>query len=120
MANLNHPSRILDAWSPTNTDSSIPALSLMNPNDELRVSTYFLESGSYLKLRQVEFGYNLRSNFLSKLNIKNARFSLSAQNIINLRKWWGDDAYTGIDPESPAANAYVRPQIFLFGVNVSL
>ncbi|MBC9795722.1 SusC/RagA family TonB-linked outer membrane protein [Sinomicrobium weinanense] len=117
---VNHPTRILNAWSPANPDSDIPALSLINPNDELRASTYFLESGSYLKLRQVEIGYNIPESVLSKIGVQKARLSVSAQNIVNIRKWWGDDAYTGIDPESPAADAYVRPQVFLFGVNVSL
>ncbi|MBK5191745.1 MAG: TonB-dependent receptor [Flavobacteriaceae bacterium] len=117
---LNHPTRILNAWSPANPDSDIPALSLINPNDELRASTYFLESGSYLKMRQIEIGYSLPENVLSALRFQNARFYVSAQNIINISKSWGDDAYTGIDPESPSSGAYVRPQIFLAGINVSL
>ncbi|MAZ27702.1 MAG: SusC/RagA family TonB-linked outer membrane protein [Cytophagaceae bacterium] len=117
---VNHPTRLLNAWSPSNPDSSIPALSLINPNDELRASTYFLESGSYLKLRQIEFGYNIPESALSVVGVKRARVALSAQNLISLRKWWGDDAYTGIDPESPAANSYVRPQMFFLNLNVSL
>ena len=116
---LNHPTRILNAWSPTNPDSDIPALSLINPNDELRSSTYFLESGSYLKMRQIEVGYSLPENVLSTIGFQNARLYVNAQNIINISKWWGDDAYTGIDPESPSSGAYVRPQIFIAGINVS-
>ena len=117
---VNHPKRILDAWSPANPDSDIPALSLMNTNDELRTSTYFLESGSYLKLRQIEIGYNLGENTLSTIGFTRGRISLSAQNLLNFHKWWGDDEFTGIDPESPAANSYLRPQIFLLGVNLSI
>jgi len=116
---FNHPVRILDAWSPANPDSDIPALSHQNVNDELRASTYFLESGSYLKLRHIELGYNIPRSTLSVIGMQNARLYLNAQNIVNLRKWWGKDAYTGIDPESPGASSYVRPQIFLVGVNVS-
>lgn len=116
---LNHPVRILDAWSPANPNSDIPALSLQNVNNELRSSTYMLESGSYLKLRHIELGYNIPANTLSAIGMQNARLYLNAQNIVNLRKWWGNDAYTGIDPESPGASSYVRPQIFFVGVNVS-
>src|SRR5690606_10159977 len=117
---LNHPVRILDAWSVTNPDSTIPALSLINPNDELRPSTYFLESGSYLKLRQIEFGYSLPQKVLSDLGVARIRLALSAQNLLGFHKENGPDAFTGIDPESPAANAYIRPQIFLFTLDVSL
>jgi TonB-linked SusC/RagA family outer membrane protein len=116
---FNSPVRILDAWSPANPDSDIPAVSMTNPNDELRTSTYFMESGSYLKLRHIEIGYNIPRNFMSKVGLQSARIYANAQNIVNLHKWWGDDAYTGLDPETPSASAYVRPQIFLTGINLS-
>jgi hypothetical protein len=51
--------RLLDAWSPSNPDSSIPALSITDSNWESRMSTYFVENGSYLKLRTLQLGYSL-------------------------------------------------------------
>lgn len=121
---FNHPTRLLGAWTPENPDSDIPALSLYNTNDERRVSTYFTESGSYLKLRHIELGYNFPAGLLSRVGMKQFRIYANAQNIVNLKKWWGPDKYTGIDPENPTKAAeysspYVRPQIFLMGVNVS-
>jgi TonB-linked SusC/RagA family outer membrane protein len=121
---FNHSTRLLDAWTPSNPTSTIPAVSLINPNDERRLSTYFMESGSYLKLRHIEVGYNIPKDILSKIGMQQGRIYANAQNIVNLKKWWGDDAYTGIDPENPSKAAeysspYVRPQIFLVGVNVS-
>ena len=121
---FNHPTRLLGAWSPANPDSDIPALSLINPNDERRVSTYFMESGSYLKLRQIELGYTLPVGIISKIGMKECRIYANAQNIVNLKKWWGKDKYTGIDPENPSKDAeysspYVRPQIFMSGVRIS-
>src|SRR5690606_36403095 len=62
-AGFNHSTRILNAFNPyTNPNSNIPAMSHSNANDENRLSTYFLESGSYFKLRHIEFGYNLPIN----------------------------------------------------------
>ncbi|MBF9255729.1 TonB-dependent receptor [Pontibacter sp. 172403-2] len=121
---FNHATRLLGAWSPANPDSDIPALSLINQNDERRPSTYFMESGSYLKLRQIELGYTLPVNLISKVGMKDCRIYVNAQNIVNLKKWWGDDAYTGIDPENPSkaneySSPYVRPQMFMTGVRVS-
>jgi TonB-linked SusC/RagA family outer membrane protein len=122
---FNHSTRLIDAWSPTNPDSDIPAASLIDPNDEKRLSTYFMESGSYLKLRHVELGYTIPENFASRAGFQNARLYVNAQNLVNLTKWWGDDAFTGIDPETPSqageySAPYLRPQIFLVGINVSL
>jgi hypothetical protein len=121
---FNHATRLLGAWSPTNPASDIPALSMINQNDERRVSTYFMESGSYLKLRQIELGYTLPNSLISRLGIQQFRIYVTANNIVNLKKWWGEDAYTGIDPENPSkdneySSPYVMPQIFKTGVNVS-
>lgn len=121
---FNHATRLLDAWTPDNPDSTIPALSMQNPNDERRLSTYFMESGSYLKLRHIELGYSMPQTLISKVGISNARLSVNAQNIVNLHKWWGDNAYTSIDPENPSkageySSPYVRPQVFLVGLDIT-
>jgi TonB-linked SusC/RagA family outer membrane protein len=121
---FNHATRLLDAWSPNNPDSDIPALSLINPNDERRVSTYFMESGSYLKLRHIELGYTLPSDLLTKVGVRECRVFANAQNIVNLKKWWGKDTYTGVDPENPSkaneySSPYVRPQLFMAGARIS-
>ena len=121
---FNHPTRLLNAWSPDNPNSTIPALSLQNPNDERRLSTYFIESGAYLKLRHIEIGYTFPSHLISKIGIKQCRVNLNAQNLINLKKSWGDNAYTSIDPENPTKSGeysapYVRPQIFAIGLDLS-
>lgn len=56
---LNKGKRVLDAWTPQNPNSTIPALSRDDVNNEKRVSTYFVEDGSFLKLRNIQLGYNL-------------------------------------------------------------
>ncbi len=120
---FNHPTRVLDAWSQTNKNSTIPALSMSNPNDERRLSTYFTESGAYLKLRNIELGYTLPENIASKLSIQNIRIYMLAQNVINVYKWWGNDKYTGGDPEGAQAGEYALPYVipsyFRFGVNAT-
>ncbi len=117
----NHPKRILEAWNPwDNSDSDIPALTLVNSNDENRLSTYVMKSGSYLKLRNVEIGYTIPGNLLGKTRI---HLALSAQNLINVYKWWGDDAWEIGDAETPYVGSYdvtyMRPRIFLLKINVS-
>jgi len=120
---FNHPTRVLDAWSKANPNSKIPALSLINPNDELRMSTYFMESGSYLKLRNVQVGYTFPKKMTSAIGMERLHFYLMAENVLMLKKWWGDNKFTGPDPETPNGssydNPYVRPQTFKLGVDVS-
>lgn len=111
----NKGARLLDAWDPvTNPGSEIPALSLTDTNNETRFSTYFIENGSYLKLRNVQLGYNLPEKALQKIRLSKLRFYASAQNLFTLKS----KNFTGVDPENPAWG-YPIPLTVTFGVNVS-
>jgi len=109
----NWGSRTLGAWSPSNSGSSIPALTLVDRNNESRTSTYFLENGSYLKLRNLQIGYNL-TNAFKKLKIKNARIFVQGGNLFTIKS----SKYTATDPENPNY-AYPIPAITTFGINAS-
>ena len=111
---LNKGKRLLDAWSPTNPDSDIPAVSRSDTNNEKRVSSYFVEDGSFLKLRNVQIGYNLPSGLLEKARIEKVRFYLSAQNLLTIH----GKSFTGVDPENPNYG-YPIPMTLTFGVNLS-
>jgi TonB-linked SusC/RagA family outer membrane protein len=117
-AGKNHQTRILDAWSPSNLDSNIPALSTQNANNERRMSTYFVEDGSYLKLRTAELGYTLPKQIAGKMYMSNLRVYASAQNLFTMKAWWADNAFTGPDPEHNNF-AYLRPFTLTFGINVT-
>lgn len=114
----NYGVRMLDAWTPTNTSSKIPALSINNYNDEGRMSTYYVESGSYMKIRNAEIGYTVPESFARSINIQRARIALRADNIATLKKGWGDNAYTGLDPETPG-NGYPLPFSMTMSLNVT-
>lgn len=111
---LNKGKRVLDAWSPTNPDSNIPALSRNDVNNEKRVSTYFVEDGSFLKLRNIQLGYNFPESITSKLRMERLRLYLSAQNVLTIKS----KNFTGVDPENPNFG-YPIPLNLTFGINVS-
>jgi len=121
IAGRNHSTRLLDAWTPYNTSSTMPALSITNVNEEIRLSTYFIESGSYLKLRNIELGYTIPATISQKLYMKRLRIYASAENTLLVCKRKGDNAFTGVDPESGSdfTNAYDRPSVFTFGVSAT-
>lgn len=114
VTNLNKGQRLLDAWSLTNQTSNIPALTFNDNNNEKRVSTYWVENGSYLKLRTIQFGYNLPKSIASKLYMERLRMYLSAQNLLTIKS--GD--FTGVDPENPNFG-YPIPVNITFGINVT-
>ena len=64
---LNKGVRALDAWSPSNPGSDIPALTTADLNNEGRISSYYIENGSFAKLRTIQLGYNLPKTFTDKI-----------------------------------------------------
>lgn len=114
----NHPSRILDAWTPKNPGSNIPALSRRDANGEKRMSTYFIEDGSYIKLRTVDIGYTFPLKMISRMKMNRLRVYVSGQNLMQLKKTWGNNRFTGGDPENPGTG-YPRPSTYFVGVNVT-
>ena len=96
--NSSKGSRLLNGWLPgVNEGSSIPMLSTMNNSDEGRASTYFVENGSYLKLRTLQVGYNFPEKLLKKANIGSARVYLSGNNLATIKS----SSLTCTDPENP-------------------
>ena len=114
VANLNKGDRLLQAWSPANPNSTIPALSTNNNNNETRVSSYYVEDGSFLKLRNIQLGYNVPKAFANKLYMERLRLYLSAQNLLTIKS----KNFTGVDPEN-ANFGYPIPVNVSFGLNVT-
>ena len=106
----------LDRWTPENTDASYPRLSYQQ-NYNQRLSTYWLEDASYLRLKNVTLGYTLPPNFVERIRISNFRVYASGDNLFT-----ETDFFYGYDPESPVSNGNFYPQVktFIFGLNVTL
>lgn len=113
-AGTNYGKRTLDAWTPENSDSNIPAVTLTDSNDEGRSSTYFLNNGSYLKLRQVRVSYTL--NNITSLN--SIQLFLLGENLLTIKDNAGSDALVSPDPENPGYND-PRTRKFSLGINLS-
>jgi len=89
-----------------------------------RFSNRFVEDGSYVRIKNISFGYNLPKDFISKFGLQNAKVYTNMQNVFTFTK------YSGYDPEIGSINQdalltgidngrYPSPQIFTVGLNVS-
>jgi TonB-dependent starch-binding outer membrane protein SusC len=93
--NFNYGVRTLDAWSPSNPDSDIPAVSTTNSNNEYRNSSYFVDDGSYFRLKTISIGYTIPESVLSKIKINSARIFFQGQNLFTVTKYIGMDYEVG-------------------------
>ncbi|MDR1593666.1 MAG: SusC/RagA family TonB-linked outer membrane protein, partial [Prevotellaceae bacterium] len=112
--NSNKGRRLLNAWSSSNPDSDIPALQNTNTNNEGRFSTYYVEDGSYMKLRNLRIGYTLPVDIVRKLKMEKLRFYISGQNLFTIHS----KSFTGVDPEN-AGFGYPIPVTYTFGLNLT-
>jgi len=91
--NVNRSTRVLDSWSPSNTGASLPALQNSITNDETTANSFFVEDGSYLRLKNLQLGYTFPEASVGKLGMESLRFYLQGTNLVTLT------GYDGLDPE---------------------
>jgi TonB-linked SusC/RagA family outer membrane protein len=89
----NQTTKVLDRWTGEGTGNSMPRAIYSDPNKNTRNSNRFLEDGSYLRLKNLTFGYTLPTTLTQKAHVNNLRVYLSAQNL------WTLTGYSGFDPE---------------------
>ena len=112
-AGSNKGERLINAWTAGNTGSDIPALTTSNGADEGRFSSYFVENGSYAKLRTLQLGYTLPAQWAKKVLLSSARVYLSGDNLLTIKS----SSLTCSDPESTAWS-YPHTASFTFGIQV--
>lgn len=102
-----------DAWTAENPEGSIP-----NPRNSINyyTSDRFLESGSYLRLKNLQIGYSLPRNLISRWGFQNCRVYLQGGNLFTITN------YKGFDPEVSSGvdyGNYPQSRTFIFGLNIT-
>jgi TonB-linked SusC/RagA family outer membrane protein len=115
----NYGKRTLDAWTPQNSGSLIPALTLADNNNEKRMSTYFVENASYLKWRNLQIGYNFHSRQGKSAGGYGMRVYVQAENLAIFKDNKGARSFSAPDPENPSS-ALPRPFNLTVGLNITL
>jgi TonB-dependent starch-binding outer membrane protein SusC len=90
---VNRSAETLGRWTGPGTSNTQPRVSLSDPNQNVRVSDRFVQDGSYLRLKNVQFAYNLPQSYLKKLRFSKVKCYVSGQNLLTFTK------YNGLDPE---------------------
>jgi len=89
---------VLDYWRPDNTSAEGPRAIVTDPNNNSRISSWWLEDGSYLRIKNLQVGYTLPASLVNRVNISNLRIYVSAQNLYTFT------SYSGLDPEVGTPN----------------
>lgn len=87
----NNSAEVLNRWTPTNPSNTIPRANLTGGSRVL--SSFVVEDGSYLRLKNLSLGYRISSQMIKKAGFNSARVYVAAQNLATITN------YTGFDPE---------------------
>ena len=119
--NGNRSTRVLDSWTPSNTNASLPALSQTIQNAETQPNSYFVEDASYLRLRNLQIGYTFPSDISNKVSMDLLRLYVQGTNLFTITN------YNGFDPEVISNDnlslgidfqTFPVAQIFTLGLNI--
>lgn len=112
--NINVSADLLNAWTPTNTNTDVAALRAQNAGMQ-GSSDKFLFKSDFIRLKNISIGYNFTKNQLGDLPVKSMKIFFQAENLYT----WSD--WKGFDPEpltSYSLNVYPNPRTFSVGVNI--
>ena len=110
----------LDRWTPeTAATAKYPALHYgTHDNNKNGNSSLFLYDASYLRLKNVEIGYNVSPKLLRKFHVQQARIYVQGLNLLTFDKLGDVD----IDPETKSgdgASWYPIQKVFNFGIDIT-
>jgi TonB-linked SusC/RagA family outer membrane protein len=110
-------------WSTNNPGGLLARLTRLDNNKNSRISDAWIESGDFLKVSNIQVGYNIPRPLLSTIGISAARIYAAVQNLFTISGYtkYGDPEvgqgsviYTGLD-----TGRYATPRTFMFGLNVT-
>lgn len=91
--NANRSVRVLDSWTPDNLDATLPALSQSITNNEGNANSFFVEDGSYMRLKNLQIGYTFNDQVSDIMGMDSVRLYFQGTNLFTIT------GYDGVDPE---------------------
>ncbi len=113
---------LYDSWTPERTNTNVPmATNVSNFSTNTQMTSYFIEDGSYLRMKTMQLGYTIPETVLSKVNIKGLRVYVQAVNLFTITKYSGLDPELGGDDRAFGSDTGNYPLVkqWIFGINVN-
>jgi TonB-linked SusC/RagA family outer membrane protein len=110
------------SWTTTRTNTNVPiATNVSNFSTNTQSCSYYIEDGSFLRLKSLQLGYTIPESVTSKVNIGSLRVYVQAVNLFTITKYSGLDPEIAGDDRAKGVDAGKYPLVkqFLFGLNVN-
>jgi TonB-linked SusC/RagA family outer membrane protein len=116
----NKLSGILDAWSPENPNGKVPVISTSDANGNFNASDFYVEDGSYVRLRNLTIGYTFPKTISDKIKTGAIRVYATSNNLFTITKYSGFDPEIGMDNNGLDVGRYPQARTFMLGLSLSL
>lgn len=108
----------------SNPSTMMPRAIWSDPNQNSRMSDRYVEDGSYIRIKNFSFAYNLPRALISRISMTNMKVYVNIQNLYTFTKYSGYDPEIGEDTLNSNVygldnGRYPSPRIFTFGLNVT-
>lgn len=129
LSSYNKSVRVLNAWTPQNTNTSVPRLSLNDNNDNIRPSSYYVFNGSYVRIKNVQIGYTIPQFNRLVGGQGKLRIYLQVSNLVTFTGYKGLDPAVGLQNYSSSnrnldigvdRGIYPPSRTFTLGLNLTL
>jgi TonB-linked SusC/RagA family outer membrane protein len=118
--NENYTQEFYDnRWTGAGSTNSYPSANLASNNNN-QVNSFYVESGSYVRLRNIQLGYNLPQALVTKWKMKKLRVFANAQNAVNLFGYRGFSPEVGGRPTTTGVDFNVYPLFATYNLGVNL
>lgn len=104
---FNYGKDALNAWTPENPNTDIPRAVVGDPNGNIQTSDRFVENGDFLRLNNLQIGYNMPSKVCKTLHIDNFRIYLAANRLFTITGYKGYDPATGATSNGDSGTTYM-------------
>ena len=107
-------------WEKPGDIATLPFQVLGGNLNSNKMSSRYLEDGSFIRLRNVRFSYSLPENIISKLKLANINLFVSGDNLLTWTKFTGMDPEVGLDNATADLRNYFVSRKLLFGLSIGL
>ncbi|MCD8081019.1 MAG: TonB-dependent receptor [Bacteroides sp.] len=116
---LNFHEKWLDRYHAVNNpNGNYPRVTVNDTNDNMRISSFFVRNGDYLRLKNIQLGYTLPARTVRSLGLTRLRIYTSIENALTFTSYKGFDPEVGNNGGIDKGN-YPQPRTYTFGLNLA-
>lgn len=104
-----------DYWTTDNRAATFPRLTWGDAGNNYQHSSFWMKNAAYLRLKNIQFGYNLPKQVTGRLKLEQARIYVNGQNLFTIDNFWD-----GFDVETPVGTGTNYPMVKIYTIGIDL